>query len=210
MDTLIKIFRKRGYDIEIKNRNTYIIIAGEEIQISCREKIKRTLVKGDRWQTAVDSPTGLLTFNLEGFHPKQWIDGKQLIEDQIPQILDKLIREAERLRIWHLEIEENHKIRMEIARVEKEKEQLRQKDFEKFLSLVKASDRFQKAKEMLEYVDRVEEKMNKSGGNNEQLNDWIQWAKKKIEWYDPIIDSQDPNLDDIDKDTLTLKKNSYF
>lgn len=206
MDALIKIFRKKGYDIEVKNRETYVIIASEKIQISCREKIKRTLVQEGRWQRAKDTPTGLLTFNIDGFHPKQWIDGKKMIEEQIPQILEKLRWEAERLRVWHLEIEENQKIYRAAAKIEQEKIDARQKDFNGFMALLKASERFQKVKQMREYVNSVENNMKSSDGNNVELKKWIEWAKRKIDWYDPLINYPDSNFEEIDKDTLNLSK----
>ena len=39
-----------------------------------------------------------------------------------------------------------------------------------------------------------------------ELKEWIQWAQKKANWYNPNINEQDELLDFVDKDTLTLKK----
>src|SRR5688572_29324305 len=36
MDTLIKVFESRGYEIKVNNRGTYAVVKGEEIKIACR------------------------------------------------------------------------------------------------------------------------------------------------------------------------------
>ncbi len=205
MDTLIKIFRKKGYDVEIKNRETYVIIGSEKIQISCREKIKRTFVQEERWRSAKDSATGLLTFNIEGFHPKQWIDGKKKLEEQIAQILNKLEEEAERLRIRHLEIKEYWKVKDEKERIEKEKEDLRQKEISDFIKLMNDAERFQKAKIAREFIEAVEKNAAKKKVLTEETQRWIEWAKKKIDWLDPIVNFPDSSFENIEKEQIFSK-----
>ena len=40
---------------------------------------------------------------------------------------------------------------------------------------------------------------------SEELKSWVEWARKKAEWYDPFIESEDELLNDVDRETLILK-----
>ncbi len=31
---------------------------------------------------------------------------------------------------------------------------------------------------------------------------WIEWAMKKVDWYDPLVESFDEILKDVDRNTL--------
>ncbi len=33
---------------------------------------------------------------------------------------------------------------------------------------------------------------------------WLEWAKKKLDWYDPHIEADDELLKDVDRDTLVF------
>lgn len=56
----------------------------------------------------------------------------------------------------------------------------------------------------------MEDKAKNEESDNDELKNWIQWAQSKINWYDPLINQPDPDLEDVDKDTLTFKKRTYF
>jgi len=38
--------------------------------------------------------------------------------------------------------------------------------------------------------------------------EWLEWAKQKLDWYNPKINKEDELLDEIEKDSLTLPKNT--
>ena len=46
----------------------------------------------------------------------------------------------------------------------------------------------------------------------EELTNWLKWAHKKVDWYDPNISAEDKLLEGVDKDSLSFKNksNSYF
>ncbi len=37
---------------------------------------------------------------------------------------------------------------------------------------------------------------------SEEFEDWLEWASKKIDWYDPDINLEDEALKDVDKDSV--------
>ena len=39
---------------------------------------------------------------------------------------------------------------------------------------------------------------------------WLDWAKQKLDWYDPANNIDDSLLDEVNKDTLELKKRNYW
>jgi len=55
-----------------------------------------------------------------------------------------------------------------------------------------------------EYYDMIESESKESGENLE----WLEWAKQKLDWYNPKINKEDELLDEIEKDSLTLPKNT--
>lgn len=70
MDTFIKAIRARGHDIEVRNRETYVLIYPEKIQISFREKAKRVAMTDRSYSYTELRSTGILSFNIEGFYTK--------------------------------------------------------------------------------------------------------------------------------------------
>ena len=38
----------------------------------------------------------------------------------------------------------------------------------------------------------------------------LDWAKKKLDWYDPAKNIDDNLMDEVNKDTLELKKKNYW
>ena len=38
-----------------------------------------------------------------------------------------------------------------------------------------------------------------------EREEWIKWAKEKLEWYNPTTESNDELLNDVDKNTLKFK-----
>jgi hypothetical protein len=88
MDTFIKVIRARGHKIIIEYDSTYVLVSEEKIKITFREKLKRTVVKNNNWETNVNLPTGVLTFRADiSFTNSEWKDGKIPLEQQISKIL---------------------------------------------------------------------------------------------------------------------------
>ena len=53
----------------------------------------------------------------------------------------------------------------------------------------------------------VQEKANTGDPITENLRNWLEWAKKKADWYDPFKVISDDLLADVDMVTLTFKEN---
>ena len=211
-DTLIKALRTRGHDVKVKNDHTYAVIQEQEIRIYIREKNKREIVKGNRWDSATYRPTGNLYFQLYRHYPeKKWEDGKLLIEDQLSKIIAYLELEGEKEKQqkirWAIEEAE----RKEKERIQKELENRRAEELNDFKEMLRASKRWHKASNLRDYIDEVEARALAKGSIDEELKNWLEWARKKADWYDPFTESNDELLDGIDRDKLEapVKKNFY-
>ncbi|HMT74374.1 MAG TPA: hypothetical protein PKA77_09910 [Chitinophagaceae bacterium] len=209
MDTLIKAVKARGHDVIIENDSTNILINTQKLKVSLREKTRR-VPGNDHWQTYDYIPTGILIFKLDKvLYDKEWIDGKQKLEDQLPAILAKL-------EIISVELNEWDRKRKQ----EREEEQIRrdrQKEFEKrqeeelklFRSTLLKSSRWHKAVNLRNYIDEVEAKAKAENKLNDELQSWLAWARGKADWYDPFTETPDELLQDIDRETLEPIKKPY-
>jgi len=206
MNYLIIIVRLRGHNIIVNSSGTYLIIEDEEIKVSCREKCKIIVVKGDYYDSRELHANGLLSFKSEGYHNNEWIDGKRLIEEIIPYIIAKLEVSVKELH------EEQEKNRIHFAKLEAERQKLREieegkeNELVKFKLLLNKASRWHQAKIIRSYLDSVLQKEIQNNTKTEELIDWLNWAKKKADWYDPTIESIDELLQNVDKETLSFKK----
>jgi hypothetical protein len=55
----------------------------------------------------------------------------------------------------------------------------------------------------LKYYFLIENKENKST----EIEEWLIWAKSKLDWYNPTINADDELLNNVDKDDLHFKIN---
>lgn len=90
MDTLIKALRARKHEIILKNGFTYAIIKEQEFRIFFRGKTKRVIVPGKHYDSSEYHPVNILYFKYDGYSSKEWKDGKQSLENCLPEIVSKL------------------------------------------------------------------------------------------------------------------------
>jgi len=210
MDIFIKGLRARGHDIIIDNDATYAIVNTQKLKISFREKTKR-IPGSDRWQTFEYIPTGILIFKLDKVcYDKEWMDGRLKIEDQLSAIISKLEMVSaelnERDKRWAKE-REQEKRKQEVQKAFEIKQQEELANFKE--TLLKAS-RWHKAVNLRRYIDSVEQKAIETNGISEDVRNWLEWARKKAEWYDPFIECEDELLNEVDRETLTLKQKPHY
>ncbi|EDP97372.1 hypothetical protein U8527_03435 [Kordia algicida OT-1] len=196
LDTLIKLLKKRGHEIKIDNGKTYAIINNEELELRCRETIKRVKIERNSWESYDYTPSGRLTLRLENNYPnKEWKDGnKRKLEDQLPNILTSLELRSKKIKKERIEREEAQK-QYEIER--QKKELLKQKidnELESFKKLYFATELHHKANVMRNYINKVKEKAIQKNDLTVQLTEWIDWASKKADWVDPLTDYNEDEL----------------
>ncbi|MBA3899408.1 MAG: hypothetical protein H0X62_04225, partial [Bacteroidetes bacterium] len=70
--------------------------------------------------------------------------------------------------------------------------------------------RWQKEREIRAYLCSLEEKATQEQSLTHELTDWLKWAHKKVDWYDPNIEAQDLLMEGVNKENLTFKKSGYY
>ncbi|WP_295721536.1 hypothetical protein [Mucilaginibacter sp.] len=67
---------------------------------------------------------------------------------------------------------------------------------------------------MRSYIDHVEKQALAAEQPSEETLAWVQWAKDKADWYDPLVEKADEWLAHIDRDAIMKyeeqRSGSYF
>lgn len=59
---------------------------------------------------------------------------------------------------------------------------------------------------MLRNYISAAEKFARENQVDKELEEWLAWARKKADWYDPFIESEDELLKGVDRNTLSMGK----
>ena len=193
-DTIIKVFRARGHHFE----ESSVHLGEQRFEISIREKLRKL----DEYKK---EPTNILCLKVYTGYPRFEIyDSKSvLIEDRISRAVAKIELEVEYyVRVWaenarrEEEQKQKERIRLEILARKK-------KELDEFKLLLNAAQRYHDVKLMREYIQSKEELAKNNGTLNDELINWLDWSRKKVDWYDPHIEAYDELLCDFDRDKLT-------
>lgn len=209
LDNLIKNFRALNYKVVLKEDGLTIIgYEDDEMKISIREICNSVLVETDfRWKTRELIPNGKLAVKVGRFGTYEFVDSnKSLIEDQIAKILIKI--ESDFLAMH--EMRERRKLeetkRKELEKIELEKQLEKENELNKFKQFYNDAHRWKNYNVLKAYFDFINTQPEKSL----QTEQWLGWASKKLDWYNPLTNAKEQFLDDVDKDTLNFKKKTWY
>ena len=111
------------------------------------------------------------------------------LEDRLGDILVTLYEKAEENRIVREAREEAERKRVEEARRREENRQRKEQEIRLVKELVNKAEDYRIAKEIREYIQAMID-----SGNEDITPEWIEWALKKADWYDPSIATEDEYL----------------
>ena len=184
MDSLIKYFRTKDYDVIFKEGFSHVKICGEEIRFAVKEVTKRVAVKHGTWETSEMIPTGLLSFRMgKSYHEVQWRDGKLTIEEQLPKIIAKLEAHAEKESRERKEREKYWADYHEQRRIELEVQKRKEKDLADFKQLIDDAERWHRSKIVNEYLDIIESSAVFNSSRSADLINWLKWARTHLNRY---------------------------
>lgn len=210
MDTFIKLLRIRGYEIRIEDIPTYVYVKNQKFEISLREKTKRES-RSDRPFSSDYLPTGLLVFKVDRiFYTKEWMDGKLELENQLSSILAKLEISADELNAEEIIREKERKEREQKNQLKKELAQRQERELNLFKETLNKANRWHKTVNLRNYIESVEKSALASNSLSEELKNWLEWARLKADWYDPLIEAKDELLANVDKDNLTIQDSKEY
>ena len=111
------------------------------------------------------------------------------LEDRLGDILVTLYEKAEENRIVREAREEAERKRVEEERRREENRQRKEQEIRLVKELVNKAEDYRIAKEIREYIQAMID-----SGNEDITPEWIEWALKKADWYDPSIATEDEYL----------------
>lgn len=209
LDNLIKNFRVLNYKVLLKQEGLTIVAYEEdEMKISIREICNSVQVETDfGWKTRELIPNGKLAVKVGRFGTYEFVDSnKSLIEDQIVKILIKVETDFFEMH----EMRQRRKLeeikREELEKIELAKQQIKENELNKFKQFYNNAHRWKNYTVLKEYFDFINNQPNKSI----QTQEWLDWASKKLDWYNPMIEAKEEFLYDVDKDTLNFKKKTWY
>ncbi|GAA6765778.1 hypothetical protein AAFH68_17160 [Flavobacterium sp. CGRL1] len=209
LDNLIKNFRVLNYKIVLK-QDGLTIIANEddEMKISIREICNSVMVDTDfKWKTRELVPNGKLAVKAGRFGTYEFVDSKKsLIEDQIAKILIKIESDFLAMHEMRTRRRLEEAKRKELEKIELEKQLKKEDELNKFRQFYNDAHRWKNYSVLKEYYDFINTQPDKSS----QTEQWLEWALKKLEWYNPLTNSKEEFLNDVDKDTLQFRKKTWF
>ena len=207
MDAFIKLLRARGHEI-ICDGGTFIIVDNQKMQISLVERMKREMVQHEKydWKSAKYSNSGILLirFREGAYRTTDWAEGKQPIEKLLSKIMANIEIKAQELKEYRIRLEKSWAEQREQRLIIEERENLVKQELTNFKALISEAERWFQIKKIRSYIDDVEAKLQTSGNHSEELKNWVSWARKKLDWYEPNSIIDDELLSCVDKNTLTI------
>lgn len=200
-DTIIKALKQRGHKIIIAKKTTEVSVLGHEIEIALREKTKKS-TGPHGWTEYI--PNGILMFEIgPRYQFQKFKDGPTPLENQVLDILALIERIGQEARIRRIEREKEEAIRWEQERIKEALLEKGKKELEKFKQLINDAKRYEEVKVLRAYIADLEIKAKEN--SNSELNEYVQWAKSKIDWYDPSVNAPDEALSRFNRDSLKLE-----
>ena len=195
MDAFTKLLRYRGHTWSKEYSYTGVLIDTVFIEIDLREASKR-IPPTTKYGSSRYIPTGEFILKMGKYsREREWSDGKTKVEEMLAKIMAKLEIyaaeekiEKERNRIRHLNYEAELKRKEEIK-------QRRNEEVGKFNKLVKLSEQYHKSLLIRNYIAAKIEKEQSENTLDQETQEWINWAKDKADWIDPLINKKDEILD---------------
>jgi hypothetical protein len=185
MDALIKLLEYRGHELR-KNQYGYTVavVDGIEIEVHLREANKRVPSK-QGYSTTELIPTGDFVFQVGKYsEQKEWRDGATPLEGILARIVAKLEMIAEKEKKWKEESRIRQIDREKQEAIERNMADRKQREMENFKALLEGAERFDEVTKLRNYVKAVQKQADPV---DEQTQQWIMWAEKKINWMDPLI-----------------------
>lgn len=204
MNTILKNLEALGFQIKSKHKDTRVCIGKEEVKIGLKEKLVRVEhIKTDKdsyWSPAYDYKySGELTLFIDDYEAprKNWrgLSNKKL-EEMIGDFIITVIDTAEIIRVKKEKRAREDEVRRQ-QEIEKRKLKKRQEyDMKKIDELKVCAENYILSVKMEEYIRELEKGITNIIDNEkrDKICSYIEWAREKIEWLNPINQKHDELL----------------
>lgn len=208
MDTLIKVLKKKGFDLIIESAETILLINKQKIKIALREKTKVVYTETKSW-ARTNEPIGKFVLKIESWDIKEWTESSLGLEDKLSEIVVGIELKAEESRQKEIELENRHREYERQKAIKLEFEKLRKQDLSFFKDSLEKAERWHKTNNLRAYIKEVEQKAKESNRYTDELDSHLERLRKQADWYDPFINAKDELLDAVNKTILDLPRSEY-
>lgn len=191
-DTIIKVLRARGHEVIARYQDTFAIVAGEEIKLKLRERLRREKVKNPNysWEDTVYHATGLLYLKVDRWSSEyEFKDGYIQLEEQMPRIIAKLVLTGAKLKHESQEREKHQAEQKEMERIRLEINKKKEKDQNDFKELLQQALQWHQATILRSYIEALKEYMTNDGALTVEQINWFRWAQDRTDSFDPLTKS---------------------
>ncbi|MFA6275821.1 MAG: hypothetical protein WC622_03680 [Pedobacter sp.] len=214
-NSVIIEIKKAGGTISVMPHSTFTMFNGEKFVLLLREKQNRIEKKDAQysWDNYEYIGSGILHFKIgeNSWNSKEWKDTTYVsIEEKVNDIIEFLklaaIKAKEHRKeqeLWRAKVENERQIKVNI-------EKRQATELVDFFKLKTDSELWEKAVLMRRYLEETERLAREQNRYNEEMENYLLWARSKVDWYDPFINKDDELLNDVDKKTLTAVKKGYW
>ena len=205
LDALFKTIERLGgsinHDLSMKIRNDVVRIRMAEGQDQIKHELTKEearelvryndAVKNNHWASKPQIRKYDKVYNGKlriVFAERSYIrdSASEKLEDRLGDILITLYEKSEENRVQREAREEAERKRIEEERKKEELRQRKEQEICRVQELVNKAEDYRIATEIRNYIQAV---MEKNVGDN--ILEWVKWAKKKADWYDPTVASND-------------------
>lgn len=116
---------------------------------------------------------------------------KEKVESRLGDMLIELYEESEVVRKKREAFEDAKRKEAEEERLREERRIRYNEEVDKTIALTNMSQDYYTSCKIRAYINALESKVDM---NDEKIAEWIEWAKKKADWYDPTVDRKDELL----------------
>jgi hypothetical protein len=180
MDTLVKAWRHRGYRIGFHDKETKVYLRVVSLGVSIRETTTVEPPK-EKYGSQVHTATGLLAFKINGYHDREWKDGKVPLETDIKNILDHMEVTARELEAIWAENKIRDRQRAEERQAEAKRIQSDTEESAAFEALVAEAKRWNDLIILDKYLGHLRQEIPRSPA----FDEWLQWAHHRRHLFDP-------------------------
>ena len=205
LDALFKTIERLGgsihHDLSMKIRNDVVRIRMAEGQDQIKHELTKEearelvryndAVKNNHWASKPQIRKYDKVYNGKlriVFAERSYIrdSASEKLEDRLGDILITLYEKSEENRVQRETREEAERKRVEEARKKEEFRQRKEQEICRVQELVNKAEDYRIATEIRNYIHAVMEKTV-----DDDILEWVKWAKKKADWYDPTVASND-------------------
>jgi len=197
MDAFIKLLYARNHQIVHEYGRIYGKILDVTFEFSIRETYL-VIPAENKYSSRKYTPSGQLAFMSGPLGTKEWKDGKKPIEEKLPDIMIYIEIKAKELSDCWAENEHRRQLEAKQERLRIDRITKKQTEMNAVKNLISQANSWKQTIIIREYMTALE----KHPGLTNQRKEWLEWAKKKVEWFDPFIQAPDEILDDNDRDKL--------